>query len=223
LLLLQELFYEGSASNAELILSLILAATLVYIPITIAIVGKRLWFKYRSAAAQQCTVTAHHVEGMSVRQFASSRFMACVVTTMLPTQLLVKQQQQQRQPSIRHSRVCAFSFPSRRNLKFLQLCLIACAAVSLMTARACVSGTLDSLAVLHSAMWFANAATCNDVTYAMCNQQHGQLPMATTDIAILLLRAACVLLYVASRFTNKRVTIINSSPLFAKTVRVALQ
>jgi hypothetical protein len=47
---LQELFYEGSGSNAELILSLILAATLVYIPITIAIVGKRLWIKYRSAA-----------------------------------------------------------------------------------------------------------------------------------------------------------------------------
>jgi hypothetical protein len=45
---LQELFYEGSGSNAELILSLILAATLVYIPITIAIVGKRLWIKYRS-------------------------------------------------------------------------------------------------------------------------------------------------------------------------------
>jgi hypothetical protein len=50
LLLSQELFYEGSGSNAELILSLILAATLVYIPITIAIVGKRLWIKYRSAA-----------------------------------------------------------------------------------------------------------------------------------------------------------------------------
>uniref|UniRef100_A0A383WHG8 YdbS-like PH domain-containing protein n=1 Tax=Tetradesmus obliquus TaxID=3088 RepID=A0A383WHG8_TETOB len=43
----EELFYEGSGSNAELVLSLILAATLVYIPITIAIVGKRLWIKYR--------------------------------------------------------------------------------------------------------------------------------------------------------------------------------
>lgn len=44
---LQELFYEGSGSNAELILNLLLAFTLVYIPITIAIVGKRLWIKYR--------------------------------------------------------------------------------------------------------------------------------------------------------------------------------
>ncbi|KAF6251580.1 hypothetical protein COO60DRAFT_1628877 [Scenedesmus sp. NREL 46B-D3] len=43
----EELFYEGSCSNAELILNLLLAATLVYIPITIAIIGKRLWIKYR--------------------------------------------------------------------------------------------------------------------------------------------------------------------------------
>lgn len=52
----QELFYEGSGSNAELVLSLILAATLVYIPITIAIVGKRLWIKYRSAAVSNQAV-----------------------------------------------------------------------------------------------------------------------------------------------------------------------
>lgn len=44
----EELFYEGSASNAELAISLLLGlVTLVYLPITIAVVGKRLWFTYR--------------------------------------------------------------------------------------------------------------------------------------------------------------------------------
>lgn len=43
----EQLFYEGSASNAELLINLLLAFTLVYIPITIAVVGKRLWIKYR--------------------------------------------------------------------------------------------------------------------------------------------------------------------------------
>jgi hypothetical protein len=43
----EELFYEGSASNAELLINLLLAITLVYIPITISCVGKRLWIKYR--------------------------------------------------------------------------------------------------------------------------------------------------------------------------------
>eukprot|EP00775_Hariotina_reticulata_P012678 gene12678-12807_t len=43
----EQLYYEGSASNAELVISLLLAATLVYIPITIAVVGKRLWIKYK--------------------------------------------------------------------------------------------------------------------------------------------------------------------------------
>jgi hypothetical protein len=41
----EQLFYEGSASNAELLINLLLAFTLVYIPITIAVVGKRLWIK----------------------------------------------------------------------------------------------------------------------------------------------------------------------------------
>ena len=50
------MFYEGSGSNAELVLSLILAATLVYNTITIAIVGKRLWIKYRSAAVSNQAV-----------------------------------------------------------------------------------------------------------------------------------------------------------------------
>eukprot|EP00882_Tetradesmus_deserticola_P016219 GHRQ01017304.1.p3 GENE.GHRQ01017304.1~~GHRQ01017304.1.p3 ORF type:complete len:127 (+),score=37.69 GHRQ01017304.1:61-441(+) len=61
LFLLQELFYEGSCSNAELIINLILAFTLVYIPITIAVVGKRLWIKYRSGALKvisECCMTA---------------------------------------------------------------------------------------------------------------------------------------------------------------------
>ncbi|KAF8067251.1 hypothetical protein HT031_002298 [Scenedesmus sp. PABB004] len=45
--ILEQVFYEGSASNAELLISLLLGATLVYLPITIAIIGKRLWFTYR--------------------------------------------------------------------------------------------------------------------------------------------------------------------------------
>lgn len=41
------MFYEGSATNAEVLINLLLAFTLVYIPITIAVVGKRLWITYR--------------------------------------------------------------------------------------------------------------------------------------------------------------------------------
>lgn len=43
----EQVFYEGSASNAEVLINLLLAFTLVYIPITIAVVGKRLWITYR--------------------------------------------------------------------------------------------------------------------------------------------------------------------------------
>ena len=43
----EEVFYEGSGSQAELLLSLLLAATILYIPLTIASVGKRAWIKYR--------------------------------------------------------------------------------------------------------------------------------------------------------------------------------
>lgn len=42
----EAVFYEGSAGNAELLVSLLLAATLVFIPLTIQVVGKRLWIKY---------------------------------------------------------------------------------------------------------------------------------------------------------------------------------
>jgi hypothetical protein len=90
LLLLQELFYEGSGSNAELILNLILAATLVYIPITIAIIGKRLWIKYRSAYSllpgYACAVTTPGVAASSLLVGASGT--ACAVRT----QSFVKQQ-----------------------------------------------------------------------------------------------------------------------------------
>ncbi|GFH17547.1 ribonuclease P [Haematococcus lacustris] len=41
-------FYEGSgAANAELVLSCLLGLTLVYAPLTIASIGRRLWIQYR--------------------------------------------------------------------------------------------------------------------------------------------------------------------------------
>lgn len=40
-------FYEGSGSNAELLLSLVLGATLIYLPLTLASIGRRLWISYR--------------------------------------------------------------------------------------------------------------------------------------------------------------------------------
>jgi hypothetical protein len=43
----EEVFYEGSGSQAELLLSLLLAATILYIPLTIASIGKRAWIKYK--------------------------------------------------------------------------------------------------------------------------------------------------------------------------------
>jgi hypothetical protein len=42
----ETVFYEGSGAGAELALSLLLAATLIYIPLTIASIGKKLWIKY---------------------------------------------------------------------------------------------------------------------------------------------------------------------------------
>lgn len=42
----EAVFYEGSGAGAELALSLLLAATLIYIPLTIASIGKKLWIKY---------------------------------------------------------------------------------------------------------------------------------------------------------------------------------
>lgn len=43
----EEVFFEGSGANAELALSLVLATTLIYAPLTIASIGRRLWIKYR--------------------------------------------------------------------------------------------------------------------------------------------------------------------------------
>lgn len=41
------MFYEGSGSNAELGISLVLGATLVYLPLTLAAIGRRLWISYK--------------------------------------------------------------------------------------------------------------------------------------------------------------------------------
>lgn len=43
----ETVFYEGSGSNAELALSVLLGFTLIYAPLTIASLGRRAWFKYR--------------------------------------------------------------------------------------------------------------------------------------------------------------------------------
>jgi len=43
----EELYYEGSGSPAELALSLLLGFTLIYAPLTMASIGRRLWIKYR--------------------------------------------------------------------------------------------------------------------------------------------------------------------------------
>jgi hypothetical protein len=41
------IFYEGNGSNAELALSLLLGATLVYLPLSMASLGRRLWMNYK--------------------------------------------------------------------------------------------------------------------------------------------------------------------------------
>lgn len=43
----ETVFYEGSGSNADLVVSLLLGATLVYLPLTMAVVGRRLWISYK--------------------------------------------------------------------------------------------------------------------------------------------------------------------------------
>ena len=45
----EEVFLEGhGGSSVELALSLALAATLIFAPLTIASIGRRFWLKYRS-------------------------------------------------------------------------------------------------------------------------------------------------------------------------------
>lgn len=43
----ETVFYEGSGSNAELALSVLLGATLLFLPLTIASIGRRLWVSYK--------------------------------------------------------------------------------------------------------------------------------------------------------------------------------
>lgn len=44
----ETIFYEGNAgSNAELAISLLLGLTLVYAPLTLASVGRRLWINFK--------------------------------------------------------------------------------------------------------------------------------------------------------------------------------
>ncbi|GIL44627.1 hypothetical protein Vafri_2151 [Volvox africanus] len=40
-------FYEGPGSNAELVLSLVLLPTLIYAPLSIASIGRRLWISFK--------------------------------------------------------------------------------------------------------------------------------------------------------------------------------
>ncbi|KXZ56256.1 hypothetical protein GPECTOR_1g223 [Gonium pectorale] len=43
----EEVFYEGPGSNLELILSLILLPTLIYAPLSMASIGRRLWISFK--------------------------------------------------------------------------------------------------------------------------------------------------------------------------------
>ena len=43
----ETIFYEGNGSDAELALSVLLGATLVYLPLTMASIGRRLWMNYK--------------------------------------------------------------------------------------------------------------------------------------------------------------------------------
>lgn len=43
----ETIFYEGSGSNAELAINLLLAGTLLYIPLTLQSIGRRLWINYK--------------------------------------------------------------------------------------------------------------------------------------------------------------------------------
>lgn len=43
----EEVFYEGFGSNAELAISMLLGATLVYLPLSLASLGRRLWISYK--------------------------------------------------------------------------------------------------------------------------------------------------------------------------------
>jgi hypothetical protein len=43
----EELYYEGNGGAVELAVNLVLGLTLIYAPITLAAIGRRLWIKYR--------------------------------------------------------------------------------------------------------------------------------------------------------------------------------
>jgi hypothetical protein len=54
-------FYEGSGSNLELGLSLALGITLIYLPLTLASVGRKLWVRYRFTNKRLTVITASPV------------------------------------------------------------------------------------------------------------------------------------------------------------------
>ena len=43
----ETVFYEGSGADAELAFSCVMGLTLIYAPLTIASIGRRLWVKFR--------------------------------------------------------------------------------------------------------------------------------------------------------------------------------
>jgi hypothetical protein len=43
----EDVFYEGRGAPAELIISLLLGATLIYLPLTAQSIGRRLWISYK--------------------------------------------------------------------------------------------------------------------------------------------------------------------------------
>lgn len=53
----QVVFLEGNGSAAELVLSLALGITLVYLPLSLASLGRRLWVKYRFTNKRLVVIT----------------------------------------------------------------------------------------------------------------------------------------------------------------------
>ncbi|KAL4430748.1 hypothetical protein ABPG75_006004 [Micractinium tetrahymenae] len=57
----ETVFYEGSGSNAELAISLLLGATLLFLPLTIASIGQRLWVSYKFTNKRLVVITSSPV------------------------------------------------------------------------------------------------------------------------------------------------------------------
>ena len=57
----EQVFYQGSGSNAELLISLLLGTTLIYLPLTMASIGRRLWVSYKFTTRRVVVTTSSPV------------------------------------------------------------------------------------------------------------------------------------------------------------------